>query len=120
MLDCDQTVTLLHMDPKTQIFSRAVLRDVEWHSECRVTVGERGLLSGNLAEICIPAENLPDGIWPSTGDYFIWGEISGDTKIAGLSDINALSLPWATVIGVSDNRKGGLAHVAVTCKGGNL
>lgn len=109
MLMCDETITLVRsdgMDYKTEVISGA-----SWYDKAVVSMQDRGLSAARATKIRIPEDRLPKMI-PQTGDLVIRG--AGPETITGLKDLRGYT--YAKIMEVSDNRRGGLPHMALMCE----
>lgn len=105
------------------IYSPTVIRDVNWQSEEKVTVSDKGLISADEIKIYIPVTSLngieyvPRKAYNSLkdktgyftlkeGDKIVKGEYMGE--ISSIKDFNKLD-NVATIISVKDNRYGSLS-----------
>lgn len=105
------------------IYSPTVIHDVNWQSEDKVTVSDKGLVSADEIKIYIPVTSLnnieyvPRKTYNSLkdktgyftlkeGDKIIKGEYTG--AINTIKDFNKLD-NVATIISVADNRYGSIS-----------
>lgn len=110
MLACGKTVTLVRLNESGEGYNCSTIEGVSWHSKTQIEVKDRGVVAGNVVKVRIPAANLPEGLMPQTGDFLVLGEAKAITKQAELA-----GYVHAKVLGVGNNLRGGLPHVAVTC-----
>ena len=104
-------------------YSSVVIHDVNWQSEEKVTVSDKGLISADEIKIYIPVTSLngieyvPRKAYNSLkdktgyftlkeGDKIVKGEYMGE--ISSIKDFNKLD-NVATIISVKDNRYGSLS-----------
>lgn len=105
------------------LYSPTVIHDVNWQSEEKVTVSDKGLISADEIKIYIPVTSLngieyvPRKAYNSLkdktgyftlkeGDKIVKGEYMGE--ISSIKDFNKLD-NVATIISVSDNRYGSIS-----------
>ena len=105
------------------IYSPTVIHDVNWQSEEKVTVSDKGLISADEIKIFIPVTSLngieyvPRKAYNSLkdktgyftlkeGDKIVKGEYMGE--ISSIKDFNKLD-NVATIISVADNRYGSIS-----------
>lgn len=104
-------------------YSSVVIHDVNWQSEEKVTVSDKGLISADEIKIYIPVTSLngieyvPRKAYNSLkdktgyftlkeGDKIVKGEYMGE--ISSIKDFNKLD-NVATIISVADNRYGSIS-----------
>lgn len=109
MLMCDETITLVRSNGMT--YTWETISGVSWYDKAVAAMQDRGLAITRITKIRIPASRLPDML-PQAGDLVIRGE--GPKTISGLKDLDGYI--YAKVMEVSDNRRGGLPHMALTCR----
>lgn len=109
MLMCNETITLVRSDGMS--YTSDVISGVSWYDKAVVALQDRGLAASRVTKIRIPADRLPDML-PQTGDIVIRGH--GPSEINSLKDLNGYT--FAKVMEVSDNRRGGMPHMALMCK----
>ena len=105
------------------LYSSTVIHDVNWQSEEKVTVSDKGLISADEIKIYIPVTSLngieyvPRKAYNSLkdktgyftlkeGDKIVKGEYMGE--ISSIKDFNKLD-NVATIISVKDNRYGSIS-----------
>ena len=109
MLMCDETITLVRPDGMS--YRTEVISGVSWYDKAVVSLQDRGLSAARSTKIRIPADRLPQML-PQTGDLVIRGV--GPETIDGLKDLCGYT--YAKIMQVSDNRRGGLPHMALMCE----
>lgn len=109
MLMCDEIITLVR--PDGMHYKSEVVSGVSWYDKAVVALQDRGLAASRVTKIRIPADRLPKML-PKTGDLVVRGK--GPDNISGLKDLDGYI--YAKVMEVSDNRRGGLPHMALTCQ----
>ena len=109
MLACDKTVTLVRCDGEG--YACTVIEGVSWFEKLQVTVQDTGLASANTIKVRIPAARVPADTLPQTGDILILGAVSAPLERPADLD----KYRHAKIMGVGDNRRGRLPHLAVTC-----
>ena len=109
MLMCDETITLVRPDGVG--YTTEVISGVSWYDKAVVALQDRGLAASRITKIRIPADRLPDML-PQTGDIVVRGY--GLSEINSLKDLNGYT--FAKLMEVSDNRRGGMPHMALMCK----
>ena len=111
MLACDKTVTFVRLNDSGEGYTCTTLQGVSWYAKTQIAVQDTGVVAANPVKIRIPADVLPESFMPRTGDFAVLGAVSAVEKQADLK-----ALTHAKVLGVGDNRRGRLAHVAVVCE----
>jgi hypothetical protein len=114
MLMCDKTVTVVKCDG--EIYTLTVIVGVSWFTKTEVvtdTAGSGGLKYANTLKVRIPAAVVPDAL-PEVGDQIILGALPPSATIEKPADLK----PYAPrkIMGVGDNMRGGLPHIALTCQ----
>lgn len=108
MLACDKTVTLVRLNESGEGYSCMTIAGVSWYGKTVVAVQDRGLTAADEVKVRIPVDSLPEGVMPATGDFIVLGAVA---SVAKQSELDAHT--HAKVLGVGDNRRGRLPHVAV-------
>lgn len=88
-------ITIYHLDPKTQFYSRININDVNWNSKRNSNISEKGVVIVYTAMIIIPKSTHVISI----GDKIVKGFL--DLDIAKLTDLKNYEV--VTVVGVQDN-----------------
>lgn len=108
MLGADRTVTVVHYDGGE--YQCSIIEDVSVHQELKHIVSDKGVVAQMVATVRIPEDVLPKRL-PEAGDFVVFDRVEG---IADRRDIEMYG--HTKVIGVGDNRRGGLPHIKLTCK----
>lgn len=108
MLACDRVITVVHYDGENYV--PTVLEGVSVYQKVEHTVSDRGRVAELVAEIRIPQNVLPWNL-PKAGDFVVFDRAEG---ISSRQDMNQYG--YALVVGVGDNRRGGLPHIKLTCR----
>ena len=110
MLACTETVTVVKCDG--EIYTATVYVGVSWFEKVQIKLEGKGMVYANAVKVRIPADALPpSGLLPEEGDHIIRGQLPLGTVIQKPADLAAFHP--CKVMGVSDNRRGGIPHVAV-------
>lgn len=112
MLMCNETVTLVHLvrgdDGETYICTQVT--GASWHGKAVTVPSTDGARIQNTYKVRIPAENMPSGVTPCTGDYLVRGSVSQVRQTpTDFSDRECF-----LISAVGDNRRGRLQHWAVS------
>ena len=108
MLVCTETVTFIRCDGDG--YALQTYSGVSWFAKTVVRLEGAGLVHADEVRIRIPASVLGADALPKVGDQVIHGAF--DSVPTKQSEI-AAHHP-RRVLGVGDNRRGGIPHVAVT------
>lgn len=99
-------ITVYHLDPKTQTYSRLNVDGVNWNSKRNATVSDKGV---NIAYTTMIVADMSDNNI-TTGDKIVKGNITLD--ISRLSDLKAYEV--VTVAGVQENNI--MQTISIECK----
>ena len=75
-----------------------------WFGKFKLTPGDVSANAATEITVRVPAENMPDGIVPRTGDYMARGAVS----VYSLEELGAVES--FEILSVGDNRRGRLKH----------
>lgn len=108
MLAANRVITVVHYDGEG--YESRVIDGVSVHQRVEHKVQELGVVAAMVTSIRIPADVLPD-VLPEAGDFVVLDRAEG---IASRQDMNQYG--YAVIVGVGDNRRGGMPHIKLTCK----
>lgn len=102
----DQTVTLVkHIKGESDTYACYSMPGASWFTKTTITTSKEGAKPANSNTVRIPAENVPVGVIPSTGDYIVRGVI---TSVSMPSDLAGVEHFRITAVG--NNNRGMLPH----------
>ena len=110
MLMCNETVTLIrHIKTADgDSYEPIIITGASWFGKFKLTPGDASANAATEITVRVPAEQMPGGIIPRTGDYMARGAVSVYT----LEEIGKTES--FEILSVGDNRRGRLKHWRVS------
>lgn len=109
MLLCNETVTLVQYDERSETYRCIPLVGVSWYAKIGIVQTANGLSTANVLKSRIPAEIVPEGVAPRQGNYLVRGVLASMARQAELKGREHFK-----ITAVSDNRRGRWQHWAVS------
>ncbi|HIY38449.1 MAG TPA: hypothetical protein H9835_04825 [Candidatus Agathobaculum merdigallinarum] len=112
MLMCTETVTLIRAvrGKDGETYTCTPLAGASWYGKAVTVPSADGARIQNTYKARIPAENMPDGVTPCTGDYLVRGTVAQVTR----APADFAGMEYFLISAVGDNRRGRLQHWAVS------
>ena len=112
MLMCTEAVTLVHAvrGDNSETFSCTKITGASWYGQTVTLPSTDGARIQNTYRVRIPADNMPAGATPCTGDYLVRGTVAQVTR----APADFADMEYFLISAVGDNRRGRLQHWAVS------
>lgn len=112
MLLCSETVTLVQAvrGDNGETYACTPVAGASWYGKAVTVPSADGARVQNTYKVRIPADSMPPGVTPRTGDYLVRGAVTQVTR----APADFAAREYFLISAVGDNRRGRLQHWAVS------